>query len=116
MLRRIRQLFDWHLTKRSIRFWWQRRTRGWDNSELWGLEYYIAKFTLPRLKKFKEVTCGYPSNMTEEQWHLKLDHMIYALESTIKSNDMGDDWQNIDWDRVHKGFKLFGKHFRSLWY
>ena len=45
-----------HTFKRSLRFWWQRGTRGWDDSETWGLDGTLARFILPRLQRFKEVT------------------------------------------------------------
>ena len=39
---------------RNLKYFWQRRTRGWDDSDLYSLDYTIAKFVLPRLKVFAE--------------------------------------------------------------
>lgn len=41
--------------------------------------------------------------------------MIYAMQSTLDYDDMTGKWENIDWKRVNKGHKLFGKYFRDLW-
>lgn len=96
--------------KRFFKFFWQRRTRGWDDSETWNLDYTIAKFALPRLKRFKELNCGYPGDLTEEKWDLILDDMIYALDFY-----QDDDFCTSLDDRAKKGLKYFGEYFESLW-
>lgn len=45
-------------TKNFWKRWWDRRTLGFDDSELWSLDYTIAKFIAPRLKKYMEVCKG----------------------------------------------------------
>ena len=45
----------------SRRFWrhlYQRIIRGFDDGETWSLDYNIIKFTLPRLKRFREIVDG----------------------------------------------------------
>ena len=44
--------------KRYWKFLWQRWTRGFDDSETWSLYDTIARFILPRLKRFKEIADG----------------------------------------------------------
>lgn len=104
------------LIKRSIKHWFQRRIRGFDDSETWSLDLRIAKFVLPRLKRFKEISITNPMDLTEEEWDNILDEIIYAME--ICSNDdnflKGED--EIDWNRVHNGLELFGERFRDLWW
>lgn len=39
---------------RRLRWFIQRRRRGFDDRELWGLDFTIAKFILPRLKAFND--------------------------------------------------------------
>jgi len=97
-----------------MRFLWQRITRGWDDSDTWELDFTIAKFVLPRLKRFKELNLLYPPETTEEQWDKDLDDIIFAMEVEVYGNEnkLGPE----GWDRVHKGFQLFGKHFRGLWW
>ena len=41
--------------KRAIKHWWQRRTRGWDDSDTYSLDITIAKFALPRFKRLREI-------------------------------------------------------------
>ena len=99
---------------RSWRYFWQRRIRGWDDSETWGLSGIIAKFTLPRLKRFKELNIGYPWPLTSEEWDAELDDMIYALEICVQEHtELVDE---ADWFRVQHGLELFGVRFRDLWW
>lgn len=46
--------------KGPITFWIQRRTRGFDDSELWSLDCTIMKFALPRLKVLREMSRSCP--------------------------------------------------------
>lgn len=115
--------------KRKIKYFIQRWTRGWDDSELWSLDMTIAKFTIPRLQRFKEITISYPSECGSlEGWYKIIDEIIYALQAcayqwgpekgkiTIEDvvYDFGEsiEW---DWDRVKRGLEYFGKYFRDLW-
>ena len=103
---------DWYLTKRTIRHWWQRRTRGWDDSELWCLDATIARFVLPRLKRFREVAPVRPGGMQKAVWDKHLDDIIYAMDVCSSEESKSD----IDWDRVLLGLERFGECFRCLWW
>ena len=105
------------LEKRKILFKKQRKERGWDDSETWSLDSTIAGFVLPRLKRFKEVNCGFPSLLSEEKWNEILDHMIYAME-VISDEELhyGCTLTKKDWKRVNRGCRLFGKYFQDLWW
>lgn len=101
--------------KRSVRFFFQRLLRGWDDSETWSLDYSLAKIIAPRLKRFKEVTCGHPADSTEKQWNEDLDKMIAAFEFLGSE----ERWSNTDknkWNEVQEGIDLFSKHFINLWW
>ena len=53
--------------KREIEFLKQRLERGFDDSETWSLSDTVGLFTLPRLKRFKEVTDGFrPSTISKK--------------------------------------------------
>lgn len=40
--------------KRSIKYWFQRRTRGWSDDETWNLDCEFIKWVNSRFKKYKE--------------------------------------------------------------
>jgi hypothetical protein len=122
---RWRYLLSPFLIKRSIKHWWQRRTRGWDNSDTWSLDYTIAKFVLPRLKKFEEVTCGVPGCLQdkgetleerEKVWHNMLKDMIFAMEMVIEDGDECVMMDDPRWERYEKGMDYFHEYFRALWW
>lgn len=109
-------MMTWGLMRRSFRHWWQRRTRGWDDSETWNLDVTASRFILPRLRRFKRITRGYPAELTEEGWNAILDDMIYALEVCVRSNEEVLGADEADWDRVERGLEAMGKWWRALWW
>lgn len=66
--------------KRTLKFFWQRCTRGWDDSETWSLDHSLGKLIAPRLKRLRDITIGVPADMEEQEWKEKLDKMIAAFE------------------------------------
>jgi hypothetical protein len=97
----------------------QRKERGWDDSETWALYHPISKFVLPRIKRFREVTCGYPGYLgSMEEWYAILDHIIFAME-ICSDEDKYYGCHSLtkkDWERVYRGCRLLGKHFQDLWW
>lgn len=101
------------LFRRRIKHWWQRRTRGWDDSDTWSLDFTIAKFVLPRLKRFREIDFGHPSNTSEEAWYKILDKMIYAMEFNARDGIITNRKED---KKIQEGNELFGEYFNSLWW
>jgi len=97
---------------RSVKFFWQRLTRGWDDSETWCLDAHLAKWLLPRLKRFKEVNCGYPPSLTSDKWDEKIDDIIFAMERVANEELM----DTADHKRYDKGIKAFSEYWRDLWW
>ena len=110
--RRFRRLIP---SRRDLRLWRQRMTRGWDDSETWSLDYSLAKVIAPRLKRFKELNNGHPGDMTEKQWDDILDRMIAAFEF-LGSDERWMCYDNKKWNEVNEGLKLFGEYFTALWW
>lgn len=100
---------------RLDRLYEQRKTLGYDDSETWSLYTTIANFILPRLKRFKELTISVPCELTEEEWKNCLDQMIYAFEYAANLDER-ECYSNEDFEKVQKGFKLFGEFFLDLWW
>lgn len=99
--------------RRIIKYWWQRRTRGWDDSDLWSLDFTIIRFTLPRLKEFRKQCMGYPAELNSfEEWEDILDKMIAALEIYLKEESyiFAEDVEEFK-----EGINLFFKYFFHLW-
>jgi hypothetical protein len=101
----------WWRFKRACRYWWQRRTRGWDDSETWNLDAEIAGFIVPRLKRFKELNNGYPNGLTPEEWDARIDMMIAGLEDFASGQNV-----LIATARMRRAQELLGEHLMHLWW
>lgn len=101
-------------SKRDIKLFWQRRTRGWSDDETWSLDYSLAKIILPRLKRFKEITPAHPADITREEWMNIIDKMIIAFE--FASSD--SRWEDApgEYEKHQEGIDLFAKYFFALWW
>lgn len=114
--------------------------------ETWSLDVNLAKYILPRLKKFKELNNGYPGMDevdTPEKWDEALDKMIQAFEYVIDWDEYWLDDSRYDYtdvafgddkelyERIMKnkiaedirrlaaikeGLQLFAKYYMSLWW
>lgn len=106
------------IDRRAIRFFFQRLLRGWDDGDTFSLDHTAAIWMLPRLQRFRELTCAHPSYMTYEEWLETLDKMIYSLEVVSNPKKMwagGIDWRE-DGESVQEGLELLGKHWLDLWW
>lgn len=111
--------------KRVIKFFFQRRVRGWDDSETWDLgNSSFFHWVLPRLTRFKEVTNGYPTGIsTFEEWTKILQEMIdlaqwFVDEDEGKTNYAGDYmlWMNIERENMERWRELWGEWQFCLWW
>lgn len=107
-----------------------KKKNGFTPDETWSLCTSIAVFVIPRLKYFRENTCGYPPPFkTLKAWQKVLDKMIFSFENILKYNGFGDfpeeylvkyknnkDAMFAYYKDLSNGFKLFGKHFAKLWW
>ena len=101
--------------KRKIKFFFQRRLRGFDDSEIWSLDQDLAKHILPRLKRYKEVNGGHPQELSWEQWMDILDEMIQTFEF-LASDAKYDCFDKSKWKEINKGLHLFAKYYSDLWW
>lgn len=103
-----------HLRWREVHHWWQRRTRGWDNSETWALDQSLARLILPRLELFKQLNNGYPYGTTAEAWDKIIDKMIEGFRFFAEGRHYAGSQK--DFKRAMRGVALFAKHYPALWW
>ena len=106
--------------KCEIKWWLQRRFRGYSDDEVWNLHDATARFLIPRLKKLKEINHGCPEEFFDktkehecEAWSEVLDKMICAFELSVN-----DEWILANPNRrsqIDEGLQLFAKYFDHLW-
>ncbi len=98
--------------KRAFVHYWQRLTRGWDDSDTYNLDARISEFLIPRLKRFKELNRAYPGEFsTPEEWDVILDKMIKAFELHLVDTA---NWHLSPEET--EGMELFVKYYRGLWW
>jgi len=110
--------------------WWQRKTRGWSDVEVWNLDDTVSKWIVPRLKAFRAGTIGYPPEMQFSDWQIEIGEMIFGFEFDgpewykknvfpIKDPDAKNAKikEYIDLcKRAEDGRILFAKRFNHLWW
>lgn len=108
-------MINWKLKRRAVRFFFQRLIRGWDDSDTWNLDDTIARFVLPRLKRFSEVRGGYPANITDEEWREIIDKILWSIGFVAdgKHYCCSDEEES---KRLDEGLQLFGEWFLNLWW
>lgn len=79
----------------------QRIERGFDDTELWNLDFTLAKFALPRLVEFRKFVNGYPPEFEKfEDWTAIIDKMIFAFDHIVNEADYSDERDKkfgVDW-------------------
>ena len=116
-LDKVRRLFS----LRTLRFFWQRRTRGWDDSVTWNLDQEVASFLAPRLRRFIELNNGFPNGSTEEEWDEELEEMCWGAEwyaENAYEHPSIEEAEKFDEDmrRAQKGLLLVMERLRGLWW
>ncbi len=113
------RLWSNHLSPRKLRrkfkFLFQRKTRGWDDSETWNLDFEFAKWIYPRIKRFKEINNGHPEELTEEEWNSTIQEMVDGFE--IMSDEERYFWYSKeDGKKIKKAMRLWYKWHCYLWW
>lgn len=93
----------------------QRMENGFDDSETYSLDVVISQFILPRLRRFRELVNGYPTELGSIlEWKVILDKMIVAFE--LDTNRFECNFTETEQKLYEEGFELFHKYYHSLWW
>lgn len=101
--------------KRRKKFMKQIKKRGFDDTETWNMDFTISSFILPRLKRFKKINNGYPSELTEKEWNKIIDKMILSLEIKLDDDTVWETDKEKT-NQLNEGFDLLRKYFIGLWW
>lgn len=82
--------------------------------ELWCLASHTARWLLPRLTQFKEVTHGRPSFLEEGVWPQVIQSMIDAFE-LIQRDEATWDFTPEEEMVVQRGLDNFRYFYFDLW-
>lgn len=93
----------------KLKNWWQRRTRGYTDEDMFNLSTVMAVFIVSKLKAYKQHSPIYPKDMTRSERRRVLDDMIYAFfYANIDDNTV---LASMDIDRIERGLSLFGQYY-----
>lgn len=116
---------------RPVKFFVQRHVRGWDDSDLWSIDYAIIKYSYRLLKAYRELPpAGVPMHATEvypkghdeegfpralagEEYDAILGEILKGFELVI--NDDGYPLDGEDHEQLEKSMDLFREWFFSFW-
>jgi hypothetical protein len=99
--------------KREPQFKLQRIERGFDDSETWFLRDTIAKFIIPRLERYEEISKGFLNR--DEELVKEIEEFLTAMK--LLSRDKGICiFTKEEQEQVDKGLENFPKIFMSLWW
>ena len=123
-------------------FWWQRRTRGFDDSDMWSLDYTLCKFLAPRLRALAETVHGFPTELLYgegvDATALTAFDALPEAEQKLRSDQAFAEWKAIigkmaramelwvetqmylepgtpEEQEWKEGFELFHKYLFALW-
>ena len=108
----FRRVVTYRYIKRAIKHWWQRRTRGWDDSETWSFDVTLSLYIADHLERFREVTLGYPAHLTEEEWDATLADMVRVFRR------YGDDFytEPEECGEIKRAFQWLADNYQHLWW
>ena len=115
-----------HIIIRNIKYWFQRRTRGWSDDETWNLNYEFILWLNSRFKKYREqaikvVDLEYYKfeykNKTYTQLQV-IDRIIELTDYIIDNDYYKMMWSDIKHLEAMKNeiFDLFKISFDAIWW
>lgn len=107
----IKEIFDLHKHFFHLRLFYQRHTRGWDDSDTWDMDVSFFKWAYSRLKRFKDLTVCYPEEYgSMENWIKELETRIEQLRRIIEIDDFDFPYHEyLERESIEKLQKSFGK-------
>ena len=112
-----------------IKWAFQRMFRGYDDHETFELfSDFITRYK-KILTDYKKHHCGYPGELTEEEWEAIIDRMIHCLDmmdenhvAELLKRDMPEDYtpsmksvNEINTRYKNEFFQMFSEWFYNLW-
>lgn len=107
--------------KRDVKYWYQRRTRGWSDDETWNLDLEFIKWINSRFKKYKE-KAGKLVDLETHQFTYKKKRytQLELIDKVIKLSDEYINSKSVFEDKLdpikNEIFDIFKLIFWSMWW
>jgi hypothetical protein len=107
----------------NVRMGWQRLTRGYDDSLVWGFCDVFPDMMVKILTQLEEKRWGHPSGLTDKQWSKILNQMIDGFKAVEEKENLefvagSDKYLKAIRPynrRIYKALDLFKTYFFNLW-
>lgn len=110
--------------KQNIKYWVQRRTRGWSDDETWNLDYEFIKWINSRFKRYKKLAskniCLTYHNFTykgKEYTQLELIDKVIEISNIVVNEDK---WFSKNFEELdpikNEIFDIFKLIFWTMWW
>jgi hypothetical protein len=107
----------------NVRMGWQRLTRGYDDSMVWGFCDVFPDMMVKILTQLEEKRWGHPSGLTDKQWSKILNQMIDGFKAVEEKENLefvagSDKYLKAIRPynkRINKALDLFKTYFFNLW-
>lgn len=91
---------------------------GFNEVAWWSLYQHICEKTIGPLKWMVRRSCGYPADITSEEWTRILKEILWVMQEDLKDSwdyPHEDQARAAYFERKNKAYAYFGKYFRDLW-
>ena len=115
-----------HIIIRNIKYWFQRRTRGWSDDETWNLNYEFILWLNSRFKKYREQTIKIVNlEYYKFEYKDKIYTQLQVIDRIIELTDyiINNDYYEMMWSDVERLeamkneiFDLFKMSFGAMWW
>ena len=83
---------------RTIKWGWQRATRGYSDYDIWDLDVYYSNIMIASLSQFRAEAIGYPGYMSNiEEWYAILDKIIFLLKQANEDEPLEEKNELAEW-------------------
>lgn len=106
---------------KNIKWFIQRGKRGYSDSDLWSLDWYLCTWMPEALREMKRMAHGHPGSLKSvREWKQILEKIALGFEGQRHLQEMDYDIDNkVKTTKYQKdyeeGMELFTKWFRHLW-
>ena len=115
-----------HIIMRNIKYWFQRRTRGWSDDETWNLNYEFILWLNSRFKKYREQAIKIVNlEYYKFEYKDKIYTQLQVIDRIIELTDyiINNDYYEMMWSDVERLeamkneiFDLFKMSFGAMWW
>jgi hypothetical protein len=105
---------------RRVKWFVQRGWRGYSDRDTWSIDWFLMRILPNMIDELRKNTHGCPVDLTPEKWDEILATIATGFRANMRLMDLDYDPENpiqkkCLTEQSDKAFRLFVRHFHSLW-